>query len=63
MSKYWNNVCEIQKEQTAKGIKKYGFTLEDSDDMPLYKTLTYLQEELIDALMYIEHIKSSVEDK
>ena len=58
MSKYWNNICELQKKQTEKGIKKYGFTLEESDNMPLLKTLTYLEEELVDALFYIEHIKA-----
>ena len=61
--KYWNNICELQQKQTKKGISKYGFTLEDSDNMPLLKTLTYLQEELIDGLMYIEHIKTLLEDK
>lgn len=56
---YWNNVCEIQKKQTEKGIKTYGHKLEESN-LSVEETLTYLEEELIDGLMYIESIKDKL---
>lgn len=55
---YWQNICEMQKRQTEKGVRKYGQTLEDNTGMSIKERLEYLQEELIDGLMYIEHIKA-----
>jgi hypothetical protein len=55
---YWANVCEIQKRQTKKGVEKYGRRLEDNEDLGVIERLEYLEEELIDGLMYIEHIKA-----
>lgn len=57
---YWNNICEMQKKQTEKGIRTYGQTLEENTTLSPVERLTYLQEELIDALMYIEDIKAKV---
>jgi hypothetical protein len=57
---YWANVCKIQKRQTEKGVKKYGQRLEDNYSLDVIERLEYLEEELIDALMYIEHIKSRI---
>jgi len=57
---YWSNICEMQKRQTEKGIKTYGQTLEDNQDMNIIQRLEYLEEELIDGLMYIEHIKDKL---
>lgn len=54
---YWQNICDIQLRQTNKGIRHYGQRLEDNEDMSVLDRLTYLEEELIDALMYIEHLK------
>ena len=54
---YWSRVCEIQKRQTDKGLKKYGQVLEDTPDMAISTRLNHIEEELIDALMYIEHLK------
>lgn len=54
---YWNRICEIQARQTAKGIRTYGQRLEDNTAMDIKARLEYYEEELIDALMYIEHIK------
>jgi len=59
---YWSNICEMQKKQTEKGVKTYGQTLEDNTGMTIIERLEYLEEELIDSLMYIEHIKSRVEE-
>ncbi|MBQ0113301.1 MAG: hypothetical protein KBT03_09250 [Bacteroidales bacterium] len=50
----------MQKKQTEKGIKTYGQTLEQNTKMTDIERLEYLEEELIDALMYIEHIKANV---
>lgn len=60
--KYWNNICELQKKQTEKGYKKYGQILEENTSMDIIERLTYLEEELIDGLMYIEHIKERLKD-
>jgi deoxyxylulose-5-phosphate synthase len=58
--KYWSNVCEMQKKQTDKGIKTYGQVLEDNTGMSTLDRLEAIEEELIDALMYIEHLKETL---
>ena len=60
INNYWQNICNMQKRQTEKGIRKYGQVLENNTEMSIKERLEYLQEELIDALMYIEHIKVHV---
>jgi hypothetical protein len=55
---YWRNICEIQAEQTAKGLSKYSYPLEQNTWLDINERLRYLQEELVDVLMYIEHIKT-----
>lgn len=47
----------IQRSDT--GFKKYGVTLQD-DDSPLMTWLNHLQEELMDAVNYIEKLKTSL---
>jgi len=44
------------KKRSEVGFKKYGVTLKD-DYQPLDTWLTHLQEELMDAVNYIEKIK------
>lgn len=56
---YWAEICKIQKRQTEKGIAKYGRRLEDNHNLTMTERLEYLEEELIDGLMYIEHIKAA----
>jgi hypothetical protein len=46
-------------ERSQLGIKKYGRTL-DRDDLNLTDWLNHLQEELMDATLYIEKLKSEV---
>ena len=48
-------VVDKFKRRSELGIKKYGTTLErnDTDDF-----LNHLQEELMDAILYIEKLKS-----
>lgn len=57
---YWGNVCVIKDRQTAKGIRTYGQRLEDNTGMGQAERMEYLEEELVDALMYIEHIKEGM---
>lgn len=62
-SGYWANVCAIQKRQTDKGIERYGQRLEDNKSLSPVERLEYLEEELIDGLMYIEHIKALFKER
>lgn len=57
MGKYWERVCAMQKKQTDKGIEEYGQVLEQNTKLKPLERITYMQEELIDALMYAEHLK------
>lgn len=57
---YWKRICEMARKQRAKGIRTYGKGLEDNP-LSAEERLTYLEEELIDGLMYIEHIKAGKE--
>jgi len=50
------------KSRSDVGYKKYGVTLHD-DDQPLDKWLTHIQEELMDAVNYIEKAKSVLTDE
>ncbi len=60
--KYWENICNIQEAQTKKGIKKYGTILEDNNKLTFEERINYLEEELIDGLMYCEHLKQFIKD-
>lgn len=55
--RYWKRIEEIQRKQTEKGIQKYGVILEDNIDLTFEERINHLQEELIDALMYCEHLR------
>ena len=56
---YWENVCIISDKQRQKGIDTYGQGLEDNT-WDMEKRLQYLEEELVDALMYLEWIKDGL---
>ena len=43
-------------ERSERGIKKYGRTL-DRDDLSFLDWLNHLQEEVLDATLYIEKLK------
>lgn len=45
-------------ERSQRGIKKYGSTL-DRDDLSFIDWLNHLQEELMDATLYIEKLKQN----
>lgn len=59
---YWDRVTAIAQRQREKGLNKYGMKLEDND-WPIEKRLEYLEEELVDGLMYIEWIKEGLHGK
>jgi len=50
-------VIEKYQERSEAGIKKYNNTL-DRKDLSFVQWLTHLQEELMDATLYIEKLKS-----
>jgi len=47
------------KERSEEGIKKYGVTL-DRNDLSSLEWLIHLQEELMDATLYIERLKKEL---
>lgn len=46
-------------DRSNEGIKKYGTTLENNS-LPLMDWLNHLQEELMDATLYIEKLKQEI---
>lgn len=56
---YWENICKIAEKQRAKGIETYGTGIENNPAEILTR-IEYLQEELIDGLMYCEWIKDYI---
>lgn len=60
--KYVQAVRKRLKERSNRGIEKYGVTLE-REDIDVTGWLNHLQEELMDATLYIERLKTSYEDK
>lgn len=59
---YWENIEAIADRQRQKGIDTYGQGLEENP-ADMVTRLTYLEEELIDALMYCEWIKEKLGGK
>ena len=55
------SVVKKYEERSEVGIHKYGTTLHDNQ-LPLDEWLTHLQEELMDATLYIEKLKQQHED-
>lgn len=58
---YWENICRMADKQRAKGIATYGQGLEFNKEK-ITTRIEYLQEELIDGLMYCEWIKDVIEN-
>lgn len=55
IDKIVQQVIEKFNQRSEVGIKKYGTTLEENNNDDY---LTHLQEELMDAILYIEKLKS-----
>ena len=49
-------------ERSQRGIRKYGTTMEENS-CSLIEWLNHLQEELMDATLYVEKLKKEIEDK
>jgi|TARA_R100001244_G_C5130274_1_gene125592 hypothetical protein len=56
-----SKVIKKIKERSDVGYKKYGVTLHD-DEPHLHKWLNHIQEELMDAVNYIEKLKMETTD-
>ena len=63
MSKYWDRIAEIAQKQTEKGLAKYGKCLEDNVCMDVLERIKMIEEELVDALFYLEHLKEPFMEK
>jgi len=55
-------VVDKFQQRSDTGQKKYGTTLE-RDDLMFVEWLIHLQEELMDATLYVEKLKSELENK
>lgn len=53
------SVIDQFKDRSNVGIKKYGVTL-DREDLTMLEWLNHLQQELMDATLYIEKLKSKL---
>lgn len=59
---YEKAIIRMMDRQVQKGLKKYGETLEENVTLCSEQRVEHLQEELIDALQYCEHIKHVMGD-
>ena len=62
MDKIVEDVMAKYRQRSEVGIAKYGTTLEDNK-ATLIEWLTHLQEELMDATLYIEKLKSDLDKR
>jgi NTP pyrophosphatase (non-canonical NTP hydrolase) len=60
---YRDNIVELIDRQREKGLKKYGQTLEQNTTLSTLQRIEHAQEELVDALQYLEHLKQTQADK
>ncbi len=61
MDKNVENVVKQLRDREEEGLLKYGVTTERTDLSPL-QWLQHLQEELMDASVYIEKLKGEIND-
>jgi len=59
MSRFEEQVCAKILERAKVGKRKYGVTME-REDLNLHDWLTHLQEELMDAAVYVERLMEDV---
>ena len=52
------SVVEIFQQRSEFGIRKYGTTLEENK-LPFLAWVQHMQEELMDAILYLEKLKTS----
>lgn len=61
MSEVEDDVCKKIQARAVVGLEKYGVTMEREDFTQL-DWLTYLQEELMDAVVYLQRLIQDGED-
>lgn len=54
---YVKNINDLLERQRQKGVSKYGEVLEDNTTLTSYQRIEHFEEELMDALMYAQHLK------
>ena len=59
MSRFEEKVCAKIIERAKVGKRKYGVTME-REDLNVHDWLTHLQEELMDAAVYVERLMEDV---
>lgn len=59
---YWDRISEINRRQEEKGKGKYGQPLEKNTNLTTAQRIEHAQEETIDLLKYLEHLKQTVDD-
>lgn len=62
-NKYRDAIMALFDRQNEKGLKKYGTTLEENTTLTTAQRIEHAQEELVDALQYLEHLKQTQTDK
>lgn len=55
-------IVRLIDRQRAKGMDKYGQTLEENTTLTTEQRIEHAQEELVDALQYLEHLKQTQAD-
>nr|DAZ26509.1 MAG TPA: RimK-related lysine biosynthesis protein, Probable-dependent amine/thiol ligase family Amino-group [Caudoviricetes sp.] len=58
---YWRGIKRVAEKQRARGGKKYGSGTEDNP-ADIRGKLTYIEENLLDVLMYCEWMKTAAKD-
>ena len=56
------NVCNSLREREKRGMSKYGVNTE-RNDLSTLEWLQHLQEELMDACVYVEKLKGEIKDE
>ena len=59
LRKVYNRFYIVLRRQFLKGQDKYGVTLEDAD-LTVNELINHLEEELVDAWVYLQEIKRKV---
>jgi len=54
-------VIKLFRKRSKRGIEKYGVTLEQND-LTNSQWLQHLQEELMDAALYVERLKQAIDE-
>lgn len=62
MTTYKENIIEMIESQVKKGKENYGHTL-DENPLQILEAISNAQEELIDALFYLENLKGKLNEK